>query len=70
MSKKLLQKDKKLKRFYDDVVSDIKLLDNKELNKQGQEETFVKNICKWSVFAIPHDNLCSDKRRGRREGGD
>lgn len=53
MINKLLNKDKKLKTFYDNIVSDIKNLDSKQdKSKKENVEDFVKEIRKLSAFII------------------
>ena len=61
VNSKLVSKDKKFRKFYDGVMSDIRDLDTNDLRDQEQESKFVKDLCKPS----PMSNLTifSDKRR-------
>ena len=56
---KLLNKDKKLKTFYDNIVNDIKNLDSKQdKSKKENVEDFVKEIRKLDLshFLVVREN--------------
>jgi hypothetical protein len=40
----LFKKDKKFRKFYDDIYNDIKALRNKEMDRNDQEEKFIKEL--------------------------